>query len=327
MAKENGSEKPKKQEALPPPQFPQLSLTPERREALLVILPAARKDLATLSEKLDQLRKNYPDEFQNIQRKHPSLSIALGEAQRTADFLNSDNKDLSDEDILKSIDAYNEYAKTMNQILRLMRNESAEAHEREIVAAANGELEFDENSLTPEQQAELRNLAMDLWEELFPPSYTDKFVKWTNGQKQLEGYQKILLAPANGIESVVGSVVSLLHPKTYTDLALAIQTTAGMSYKDWCATWKSLKFLYERLPMEDKIAPVLSLICGIAFLFGGATKILQYLDKAKYSSKLKNVVKAALVARTVTHRFGEPARVLPLATIAGVSLKYIHSQK
>ncbi|MBI2638548.1 hypothetical protein HYW83_03090 [Candidatus Peregrinibacteria bacterium] len=107
------------------------------------------------------------------------------------------------------------------------------------------------------------------------------------------------------------------------DLARAIQTTAGMSYKDWCSTWKSLKFLYERLPMEDKVAPVLSLICGVAFLFGGATKILQYLDKAKYSSKIKNVVKGALVVRTVTHRFGETAKVLPLATITGLSLKYV----
>lgn len=65
----------------------------------------------------------------------------------------------------------------VNQTLRLLRNESAEAQEREITAAANGELEFNETDLTPEQQVELKNLAMDLWEELFPPSYTDKFVK------------------------------------------------------------------------------------------------------------------------------------------------------
>ncbi|MFH1012161.1 MAG: hypothetical protein V1760_00215, partial [Candidatus Peregrinibacteria bacterium] len=214
-----------------------------------------------------------------------------------------------------------------NALLRQIDREQKEGRENALVQAVHGEIPFDEAALTPAQKAELRAFAQELWKEFFPESGIDQFTKWATGQKDLEGYQKVLLAPANGIESAVVGFINLFNPKTYKELYTSIKTVSGLNYEDWCDLWHGLKFTYEQLPTTDKVAPVLSLICAIAFLTGGAGKIIQMAKKMGYSTKTAGAIKGVFGTRTVSHVLEPVGKAVPLGAMLGITLPYIKPEK
>lgn len=137
-----------------------------------------------------------------------------------------------------------------------------------------------------------------------------------------------MLAPANGIEGVVVSFINMLDAQTYEDLYEGIETMAGMDYKDWCAAWHTLKFTYENMSTSDKIAPIISLLTGVVFLVGGTAKLFEIMNKLKYPAKtktlVKNIIEGAVIARSGARPLKPLGEVLPVATIVGITLKYIN---
>jgi hypothetical protein len=307
-----------------PKELPQLS--PDKIQKIRQRLPEVRQDITRLLKHFDELRKNYPNEFEEINQKHPNLTTSAEAVRELFNYLGDGNKDLSNEQFVQALNEYNLYANKINSLLRKIKQEREESRESTLVQAAHGELPFNEADFTPVQKKEIRAFAQQLWQKLFPESGVDKFTKWATGQKDLEGYQKILLAPANGIESAVMGFIDLFEPKTYKELSASIESLYGLNYKDWCDIWRGLKFTYERLPTTDKIAPVLSLICAIAFLKGGSGKIVQMAKEMGYSIKTISAIKGVFGTRTFAHVLEPVGKAIPLSAILGITLPYIKSE-
>jgi len=302
-------------------ELPQLS--PEQLRAIKSRLPEVRQDITSLLGHFDELRTNYPDEFAEVNRKHPNLATSIEATRGLFDYLGAHNEGLSNEQLIQALNEYNLYAHQINSLLRRIEQEGKEGRESALIQATHGEIPFNEAEFTSAQKAELRAFAQELWKELFPESGIDKFTKWSTGQKDLEGYQKVLLAPANGIESAVVGFINLFNPKSYKELYTSIETMSGLSYEDWCDLWRGLKFTYEQLPTTDKVAPVLSLICAIAFLTGGAGKITQMAQRMGYSTKTVGAIKGVFGARTVAHVLEPTGKAVPLGAMLGITLPYI----
>lgn len=180
-----------------------------------------------------------------------------------------------------------------------------------------------EGMFTEEQKTEIRDFADQIWEELFPESNVDKFAKWASGKSDLENYHEILLAPANGIEGVLSGVWNLArHPiDSYEDFVGAVDTISGMTYADFCACIKVLKFMYTNMDKKDLVAPSISFIVGCLFIFGGASKISKLMGGRK--------LPAALVELTGTLGRSEKkssslARAKEMPTRLLEELKYEH---
>ncbi|MFA6024103.1 MAG: hypothetical protein WC777_02720 [Candidatus Gracilibacteria bacterium] len=191
------------------------------------------------------------------------------------------------------LQTYNEKAQDFNQGLeRVQKHELgvlssgllAEILENEeeveaVMSAGKTAAEKIEEQFTEEQKEEIRAFAELLWHELFPETHVDRFTKWATGQKDLENYQEIILAPANGIEGVLSGVWDLAaHPiQSYEDMREAVQLVSGMSYEDFCSCVKVLKFMYREMDKKELVAPSISFIAGTLFIFGGAAKVSKLL--------------------------------------------------
>ena len=198
-----------------PKELPQLSA--EQIRAIQSRLPEVRQDITRLLGHFDDLRTNYPDEFAEVNRKHPKLATGVEGVRGLFDFLGEHNKGLSNEQLVQAMNEYNLYAHEINSVLQQIDREGKEGRESTLVQATHGELPFNEADFAPAQKEELRAFAQELWKELFPESGVDQFTKWATDQR-FRGYQN-LLAPANGIESAVMGFIALFEPKPTKELA------------------------------------------------------------------------------------------------------------
>lgn len=164
--------------------------------------------------------------------------------------------------------------------------------------------------------------ARELYGKIFPESHTSQFVRWTTGQSHLEDYQKVLVAPAEGIESVASGFVNLLNPQTYIDLNDGIQTACGMDYEEWCATMKMLKSVYDNASSAEVAEASISYIVAVCFLVGGASRLGQLTKGLKVPAYLMPAIETVSVGSRVLH-YGDKLQALPLGVMGGLSLKYI----
>lgn len=298
-------------------------ITNSFKEKLERDIPQMRRDLDTMAAQYSFMRDHYPEVFDNMTKKNPDLNGALDKAAFALNILGDHNFFLSNSAVREAIQNYNLGAHVINKVLATFFREEQESAEQKRVSAIHGELEVNENDFTAAEKKELRIFVKEMWDSLFPPSYTDRFVKWAADQSDLEGYQKILLAPANGIEGAVLGLVKLTEAKTYRDLSDGLKHAQGMSYKEWCDAFNALKFTYENVDTSDKIAPVISIICGISFLFGGI-KTISGLSKLKSFTKLQPILAGTLLpARAATFYGNRAGKLIPAMTAFGVSLKYL----
>ena len=286
-------------------------------------LPETRENITRLAQLYKNFESTYPEEFKRVNQKHPTLAQSINNAEHLFDTVQKNQSALTDTNIIGFLEEYNMYAHSINSALESIRREEEESQEKKLTAAINGELPINEKEFTDAQQKEMKAFAQDLWKELFPESNVDKFTKWASGQQELEGYQKILIAPANGIESVIMGFINLVNPKTYKELYNSIKNVSGMSYKDWCDSWHGLKFAYEQLPTADKIAPVISFLYSIAFLIGGSGKIIEKAKKMGYSTGMIAGIESAIGGRTITHITNPAAKAVGIGTMVGITLPYI----
>ncbi len=79
----------KSETAEKPKELPQLS--PEQLRAIQSRLPEARQDITRLLGHFDELRANYPDEFANVNRRHPDLAQSVEAVRGLFDYLGGRN--------------------------------------------------------------------------------------------------------------------------------------------------------------------------------------------------------------------------------------------
>ena len=304
---------------------------PSRKEAFPVLseadhqilrkqLPQVRQDIAKLEGHYDNLKKNYPDVFADLAKKHPSLSMNIERAHSLADFIGVSNPRVSDAEMLQALDDYNFFARQINDLFGKVKRDQEEQGEGEIGLDDMG---INESEYNESQKAELKAFAQDLWKEFFPESNVDYFVRWATGQKKLEGYQKILLAPANGIEAALGGLISLFKPKTYQDLYASIETVYKMDKTAFTDLLRGMRYDYDQLTATDKVAPAIQLIYGFAFLSGGVSKLGQMAGKLGYAPTLVKGLQGVRGVSAASRGLQAMGKAAPMAAIAGIVLPYI----
>lgn len=307
------------------------TLTLEEKQKIIRLLPEVRQDLSDFKKNLAIVRKDHPEIWGEIKPRSQFMEYQLNAMNTIVDQLSSENKALRDSDLIQGVNEFNFIAREINNTIASVDRMTKENREKTMTAALRGELPFDENKLTAEEKKELQIFAQNLWNELFPNSNVDKFVLWATGRRPTEDpedYEKILLAPANGIEAAVAGMIELFNPQTYKDIYSMVKTTTGMSYNEWCASVKALKFSYEQLSTSSKIAPLLSFLCSFLFLFGGfkALTSLSKFSQLKCGTKVKAMLEAFLATRAITHYGAEIGKTLPFSNMFGLSLRYINYQ-
>lgn len=228
-------------------------------------------DLKKLLISIDDFSIYYPEEYKEIMTNHPNLQKNINRLKILSQGI-SDNRD-----------EINGLIWAINYSLIKIRNHQQEKNED----YQENELQWTiEQFYTDEEKQQLKDFAIVLWEELFPESNIDRFVKSINNQSELEDYQKILLAPANWIENVIMWIFSLFQGETYTEIFKSLWIMNKMDYEQWCILWRGLSYTYEGLSAIEKTSQIISFIVSIWFLLWSMDKIMTLARKLSLSEKI-----------------------------------------
>lgn len=272
-----------------------------------------------------EFEKNYPEEMETLRVKHPK--IVTGFSGLSSALLGLDgmlkNK-TTDEAYKKAIENYNDAAKKLNEVLHEIQkekpDEASSEKKAQLEKMVKGEIEFDEKSLTKDEKEELKKFAQDVYDMLFPESYTDKFVQWSTGQKgRLNSTDRLAAAPMNGIEAATKGILSLLNPFTYVEMYKSAKAIYNMSSEEWDAMTNTLKFAYNNASTTDKIAPVIAFLSSLAMFGGGLSKLGKVAESLGYSKKILVPIDALIMSKRLAHT----GKFIHIGEIVGETLPYI----
>ncbi len=146
-------------------------------------------------------------------------------------------------------------------------------------------------------------------------STVDKFTLWAEGnlsklilnrgshRKELEGYQKILLAPGNAAESLIRFGISLFNKETYKNLAQMADMVADTKTREMLQA--ALAKGWENCTPEEKTAFLAEVIFSSLMAYGGASKLAKIIPAAKLATITRaagstaNVAAKSLLVKTV----------------------------
>ncbi len=224
-----------------------------------------------------KFKEKHSNFYWNMINKYPSLSMHISYIENILEKISSKNDNLSESDIKSFALQYNSSADRINYILKSFNISSFELVDKTTEKFITNEIE-----ITNEQKEELRKFGKDLFKEIFPDSYVTKAVKYINSQEELENYQKILLAPANGIEYMIFSVLSLLKKETYTDFYKSVDFLIWLDWKEKDRLYGLLNILNDNISNVDKISVIISLIYWL-FAIKWAVSVVNIINKSKVS--------------------------------------------
>lgn len=272
-------------------------------------LESVRKDLALFVKNYRQFQANYPEIDRELSVAFPRLHQDVDELMSLAEELGKPDPGL--------LERYNSAARRVNEAFASLNRDRQVSQDPLHAALNSGE----SLKLTDAQKAETSAFARALFKKVFPESNVSQTVRLATGQRALEDYQKVLVAPAEGIETAVMGFINLFKPQTYRDLNDGVQTACGMSYEEWCMAWKMLKSVYENASGADVAEVSISFIVTVSFLIGGVSKLGQISKGMKMPAYLMPAVEAATVGSRGAH-YGEKLKALPAGVLGGLVLKY-----
>ncbi len=121
-------------------------------------------------------------------------------------------------------------------------------------------------------------------------SFVEFLVKDKTGQKNLEGYQKILIAPGNAIEGVVRFGISLFNKKTYADLLTSLKMIQDPKQREILG--EIIKKGWQNCTTAEKTAFIVEIAYSALFVYKGLDKLTKVLPAAKAAvlmDKLKRI--------------------------------------
>ena len=119
-------------------------------------------------------------------------------------------------------------------------------------------------------------------------TWTNKVIKFCTGQDELEDYQRVLSAPANGIENTISFFCSLLTVQGYVDLAQGLKSIPD-SPRILKAIWD---VFYQKLTPKQKLAVGVEFGSNVFVMAKAVVKL------AKILKILKSLEKGALISKT-----------------------------
>ncbi|MBD3329910.1 hypothetical protein GF354_00090 [Candidatus Peregrinibacteria bacterium] len=301
-------------------------------EKLQNALPRIRYDLKRILKYFKMFRDNAGSEYDEFIKKHPEYEKNIDKAVELAEKLTDPS--LTDEEIIEKIMLYNDYVSKINGVISAIKGEKNEREQRFIENLQRGEINIAE-ALTVEDKQELNKFAKDLWDEMFPESYTDQAVKYYTGQEELDPYQKYLLALPNAFEYALTGAASLADPDTYRELfdmeswsqtLESIDMIWNLPWEDKLALYDACKYMVQNLDVHSEVNKAVSIIIGIFLLKGGFAKLGNYAKKLGYSDKLVKIIKKTYAPVTAYKGLSVGKRgvvAVPLAVIGGITLPYL----
>jgi len=247
-----------------------------------------RSRIGFFIKNVDALKKNYPESYGVLTQLHPKF---VENEQRVRSILKKiEASPIAGAVLVTSIDVYNDAASDIDMSLESI---------------------LSENPLSPEQTEKIAQLAVAVYDELFPETYVSQFVRWSTGQDSLENYQKWLLVPGEGIESAITNVISLFNPETWTSAAAGAETLYEMTPAERSAAAKGIKSLWDQIPPQRRAQGAIRWLVSVIFLCGGVAKMTSLLGSAlgPYSLELLYLLRNL-----------SKLKALPLAVLEGLRL-------
>jgi hypothetical protein len=282
------------------------------------------KDILVFTKWWNILKEKHPQHFENLAKKHPDIESKIQKVINTLEITSIFLNRISDSEfneripeIISTIEKYNEEIKQINEALAYLNELYQENKNIE-----DSELEFLEH-----EKEELKRFAKALYQEFFPPSYLDQAVLFYTGQKELEGYQKILLSAGNGVEMAIKGAINIFNPETYSDAYDGVETILSMDIDDAKRLLESLPTLIRELDSTDSISASITLIYAVIIFRGGLTKISEFAKKMNYSEKILKTINAVAYSQAGIKMAKGLKKVVPLAILASTSLPYIKYSK
>ncbi len=282
-----------------------------------------RKDLAVFQKWWVILNEKNPDLFEKLSKEYPDLNEKIEYVTEKVRVVNDFLQTLPESEFLNKVDFVLSYIEEYNEQIAYLNKALTTLNKFVKEKEANSEKGVDIAALTEDQKVELRNFAKDLYNEFFPPSYLDQAVLFYTGQKELEGYQKVLLSGGNGFEMAVKGAISLLDPDTYSDAFNNIATLFEMDLDDVEILLKSLPDLVAQLDSADSISAAITVIFSVIVFKGGIAKVTQFAKKMNYSGNILSIIKSIKSGASMTRVLGKVGKVTPLAMLSATTLPYI----
>ncbi len=305
-----------------------VEITPEQKAKLVSALPKMREDLNAFKVNYKIFEETHKDFFD----KH-AKGRRIGTLLDTIEVHMTELDDLmgraaKGEYLKQAIDVYNLHVYELNRLVSQFDREAQETRSEKLMKAIRGELPMDSSQFSEADRKEFQEFAKALWEELFPQSYVEKYFLLVTGSRkpaQMEWFEKILLAPASGVEAAITGLANLANPKSTEEFDTAVNISWD-NRKQMAAIYRCLKFAHNNMSTSTEIATVLSFIYSMAFLFRGA-KVLKASATLKAGPKVKALIDTMLAARSLTYLGGKLGKTLPAGIMIGLSLKQIDTFK
>jgi hypothetical protein len=244
---------------------------------------------------------------------------------------------LSDDDLRRFRAEYNAYASVINAALNQVG--TLEVDE----GALQAKVEAFTKTLSPVEQKEMELFAMELWREMYPPSYSEAiYEQLVQHFPMSTGHLALPFGALDGAESVVTGALSLLDKQTYEDLGKAASTAWNMDGQDWKRTGDFLYTVMKKTPPDKYLFALSSLLASPLLVFGLVGKAQKALSVSKVpgcAQRLMNAkelraldVKMRLTRLLVGQGIGmresaQTAMVLPATAIGGAYFKYFGDTK
>lgn len=290
-------------------------------EELAKIAHAHRNEAERALRQLDVLRRDYPDFFKRLNEKYPKIGDTIFKIEtlgRTSIMINDPNKTAA------LIRDYQFLSGELNHALnRTNQGMAEEQSNRYAQAGSIDDFELNPEEFTEADKQEIKALAEELWKEMFPTTYVDKFAMWMTDMDHIDQKNKWALAPANGVEMSIRSMIGLLNPETYREMVSTVGYLKDMSYEDWKDAMEMLSLAYSELSSEDKLSAVITVLSGIIFFCGGMAGVMSKINKLSCADKLKKVLYTSEMLYTAS-RSSQAMKPLPAMVLGKVTIDFDH---
>jgi hypothetical protein len=181
--------------------------------------------------------------------------------------------------------AYTKYPK-LRAILTLVRTWKNGITDQDVAIMNGALLTLQQSESIESVRKELLLASKEIYQVIFPETWTEKLVKFYTEQSKLDWYQQILIAPAKWIERWVWWLISFLNPKTYDELKAATRYMSGISFAEMCKILELMQLQFTKLEKTQQASLGIEFIVSALTLYGVVGSIWQVLWKFKNLAKI-----------------------------------------
>jgi hypothetical protein len=297
-------------------------LNESNRDELEIRIVQARADIADFNRNFAQLKVNFPVEVEQIESAFPGLIDTITELNRGVD---QEFNALSNDEIIRRIQRYNLMIDIINSVFNNLLNPVVGDVTQTVDALLEtGQYSGIASNMSEEQRVALESYTQSVMESMFPEStvsrvvrgisgeYTDSFDRETGEYAELAGWQRIAIAPAEGIERIVTGIAQFADIETYGEIQRGLATLPNITGTDIVNIFRLLHSAWEHSSGIDKAAKLIAIASACVFLAG-------LIGTVRLPSQLNFILDGALTVGINQNLL----RIVPAAAIGGLGIRNI----